>query len=188
MFFFAGHGNSRLNRSISFGMLSKCLLLNLLIWTTITLTSWTGKAYAKSELVNRLGVGTSNQLINNIHPISFKMQKSDQFAFGLLLGLSTSDVHGGYGAGLKAYRILFIEPNLNFYSSLLLALINNKTSTSSTSGFQVDGTLGCEFHLPGLQSIGLSFEFGISINRMGEEFAIETAGHHFTSAGIHFYL
>ncbi|MBF0298499.1 MAG: hypothetical protein HQK51_07245 [Oligoflexia bacterium] len=139
-------------------------------------------------LKNRWGVGMSNQLKSDIPSISLKFRKTEQFAWSMMFGVSTKDSQGGYGAGLKVYRMLFLEPYLNFYSSLMGALINKKTTTRSERGFQFDGTLGSEFHFQGLHSIGFSFEFGVSVNKIGDEFSIETVGYHFIQAAVHFYI
>ncbi|MBF0314737.1 MAG: hypothetical protein HQK50_18420 [Oligoflexia bacterium] len=159
-----------------------------LLTTLLSLSFVCNVSFAQHDLINRLGVGMSNQLMNDITSISLKMQKSEQFAAGILFGLSTSDKKGGYGAGIKLNRILFVEPQLNFYSSVLLGLINKKTATTSDTGFQCDGTLGSEFHFSGLQSLGFSFEFGVSVNKINNDFNIQTTGYHFITAAIHFYL
>lgn len=136
----------------------------------------------------RLGVGMTQQLMNNMPAISFKLQRSRGFAFGGMLGLSTADTGGGHGAGLKIYRNLFDEPLLTFYSSLMAALTKQKISPGNEkSGFQIDLTLGSEFSFNGLQSLGLSFETGISANKI-DDFVLETVGYHFIVAAIHFYL
>ena len=67
------------------------------------------------------------------------------------------------------------------------ALIKEKNGSVDESGFQFDLTFGSEFHFTGLNSLGFSFEFGISMNKM-DTFIVETVGHHFITAGIHFYL
>jgi hypothetical protein len=48
-------------------------------------------------------------------------------------------------------------------------------------------TLGTEFSFEGLESIGFSFEFGISINKL-DDVRIQTTGNNFVTAGVHFYL
>lgn len=153
----------------------------------IILLAWPMLSCHGTDHLQRPGVGMSNQLINNMPAISIKLQKSKTFAFGALINLGTNDTRGGYGAGLKIYRIIFAEPNLSFYGSTLVALINRKTAANDDTGFQIDCTLGSEFHFSGLESIGFSFEFGISINKLGD-FNIETTGQHIVSAGIHFYI
>ncbi len=139
------------------------------------------------EKTNRLGLGMTNQLKNEFPALSFKMQQSKSFAFGGMLGLSTSDKEGGYGVGVKFYRNIFDEPQLNFYLSGMGAILSNKIDGTSYSGFQFDLSLGSEFHFSGLNSLGFSFEFGVSANKK-KDFVFETLGSHFIAAGIHFYL
>lgn len=135
----------------------------------------------------RLGVGVTQQLKNDLPAISFKLQKSESFAMGGVLGISTSDEKGGYGAGLKFYRIMFDEPQLNFYSSVMGAMIKKQTTSKEESGFQFDFTLGSEFSFTGLPSLGFSFEFGVSLNKLND-FVVETVGYQFVVAAVHFYL
>lgn len=135
----------------------------------------------------RLGIGYSSQMKNSVPGVSFKLQKSRSFAFGGVFGIDTDDTSGGYGAGLKFYRNLFDEPQLHFYTALLGGIINQKTSTGNDSGFQFDITVGSEFSFSGLQSLGFSFETGFSFYKI-KEFTIETVGHSFFVAGIHFYI
>lgn len=136
----------------------------------------------------RLGIGMSNQLKNDIAAINFKLQKSNAFAFGGLAGVSTRDPGGGHGFALKVYRNMFDEPQLTFYGSLLAGIIKQKRTTGDDEGFQFDLTVGSEFSFAGLQSLGFSFETGISLNKIDGEFGIETVGYHFITAGILFYL
>ena len=139
------------------------------------------------EKTNRMGVGMTNQLKNDFPAISFKTQKSRSFAYGGMLGLSTSDTKGGYGAGLKLYRNIFDEPQLNFYMAGAAALLSNKIGGKNYSGFQFDLSFGSEFHFTGLNSLGFSFEFGVSANKK-KDFVFETLGNNCLVAGIHFYL
>lgn len=140
------------------------------------------------ERVGRLGVGMSNQLKTDIPAISFKLQKSKSTAFSLLGGIDTDESSGGWGVGAKLFRNIFEEPQLNFYGAVMGALINKKINQSqSNSGFQFDLTMGSEFSFTGLSSIGFSFEFGVSLNKL-EEFRVQTVGDSFIVAAAHFYL
>lgn len=140
------------------------------------------------ERPGRLGIGFSNQLKTDLPALSFKIQRSRSFAFGAMLGLSTDDNSGGLGAGVKIYRILFDEPQLNFYTSLLGAFLkDNNGINTSESGFQFDLTLGSEFSFVGLQSLGFSVEFGLSMNKIND-FVVETTAGGLVIAAVHFYL
>ncbi len=144
-----------------------------------------------ADLRGRVGLGATNQLANDIPAISLKIQKSKTFALGTLLGFSTDKDKTLYGAGLKFYRIIYDEPQLNFYMAGTLASLNyfDEVKDQVNSGHQVDGTLGTEFHLTGLESIGFSFEFGLSFRNADSGGAtIQTLGDQFLKAGFHFYL
>lgn len=140
-----------------------------------------------TERIGRLGVGMTTQLVNDLPAISFKIQQSKSFSFGGLLSLDSSDT-GGWGAGIKLYRVIFEEPQANFYFGFLGALLNDKKDESTDkTGFQFDLTVGSEFSFAGLTSLGLSFETGISLNKI-DDFAIQTVGSQFIIGSIHFYL
>lgn len=139
------------------------------------------------DKINRLGVGVNNEFQSNFPAISFKMQKNRSFSYGGLFGMSTNSTSGGQAIGLKIYRNLFDEPQLNFYMAGMGAFLNNKMQSTSYSGFQFDFTFGSEFHFTGLNSLGLSFEFGVSAYKQ-KEFIFQTLGNHFIVSGIHFYL
>ncbi len=158
---------------------------NCLLFVFI-LTALSSLAIA-ADRTGRLGAGMSSQLRNGLPAISFKLQKSKSFAFGGLFALNTDEQSGGMGGAIKFYRVIFDEPQLNFYASGLLGLITKKTASISQSGFQVDLTLGSEFSFRGLGSLGFSFEFGLSLNKINN-FVVETVGNHFVVAGVHFYL
>ena len=138
------------------------------------------------DRTGRLGAGLSNQLIGDLPAMSFKLQKSRAFSLGGLFGLDTAD-DGGMGAGLKIYRNFFDEPQINFYGSLLGAYISDKRPSGDENGFQFDLTLGSEFSFTGLQSLGLAFEFGLSLNKL-EDFRVQTVGDGFLVMMAHFYL
>jgi hypothetical protein len=145
-----------------------------------------------ADLRGRMGVGFSNQLANELPAISLKIQQSKTFAIGGLVGFKSDEDATLYGAGIRFYRIIFDEPQLNFYLAGLLATQNylDPTDDSTKTGYQVDGTLGTEFHLQGIESIGFSFEFGISARNTDPEggSSFQTLGDNFLKAAVHFYL
>lgn len=156
----------------------RVILLSLLCFTQVS------HAFDK---MHRLGLGMSNQLKNDFPALSFKTQKNRSFAFGGLAGISTDKNDGGYGVGLKVYRNIFDEPQLNFYFAGMGALLSNKINQTSYSGFQFDLSMGSEFHFTGLNSIGFSFEFGVSASKT-KEFVFQTLGNNFVVSAVHFYL
>lgn len=145
-----------------------------------------------ADLRGRMGIGASNQLANDIPAISLKVQQTKTFALGGVLGFKSDQDHSLYGAGVKFYRIIFDEPQLNFYLAGLFATENyiDTRNDKVKSGYQMDGTMGSEFHLSGLESIGFSFEFGLSVRNVDAEAGttFQTLGDQFVKAAVHFYL
>jgi hypothetical protein len=144
-----------------------------------------------ADLRGRLGIGMTNQLANDVPALSLKIQQSKTFALGGILGFKSDQDQTLYGAGVKFYRIIFDEPQLNFYLAGLFAsenYLNNKHKVET--GYQVDGTLGTEFHLAGLESLGLSIEFGLSVRKADPDggSSFETLGDSFLKSAVHFYL
>lgn len=145
-----------------------------------------------ADLRGRMGIGASNQLANDVPALSLKVQQTKTFALGGILGFKSNQDHTLYGAGLKLYRIIFDEPQLNFYMAGLFATQNylDEKKDKVKSGYQLDGTLGTEFHFQGLESIGFSFEFGVSVRNTDADrgTSFETLGDQFVKAAVHFYL
>lgn len=144
-----------------------------------------------SDLRGRMGVGATNQLANDIPALSLKVQQSKTLALGGVLGFKSDQDNTLYGAGIKLYRIIFDEPQLNFYMAGLLGALNyfDEKKDKVQSGYQMDGTLGSEFHFSGLESIGFSLEFGVSVRKANEKgTTFQTLGDQFVRAGVHFYL
>jgi hypothetical protein len=136
----------------------------------------------------RMGVGLTNQLINDMPALSMKIQQNRYFALGGILGFRSGEDSTTYGAGLKVYRVIFEEELLNFYMSGTAASLSYEEDEKAKSGYQFDGTMGTEFHLERIESIGFSFEFGVSMNKGPRGRNFETLGNNFLKAAVHFYL
>lgn len=160
-------------------MKSKILWLALALMTT--------HAWAMNK-TGRMGVGLTNQLVNDIPALSMKIQQNRYFAMGGILGFRSNEDTTTYGAGLKVYRVIFEEELLNFFMAGTLASLSYEEEGKSQSGYQFDGTLGTEFHLERIESIGFSFEFGVSYNKGPNGRSFETLGNNFLKAAVHFYL
>ncbi len=157
-----------------------------LVIVTLLITTSTFAA----DLRGRMGVGASNQLANNVPAISLKIQQSKTFALGGLVGFKSDQDNTLYGAGIKLYRIIFDEPQLNFFMAGTFATLTYLDEQEKVkSGYQIDGTMGTEFHLSGLESIGFSFEFGLSARNADDKgTSLQTLGDQFVKAAVHFYL
>ena len=155
-------------------------LLSLICFLILPLT-----AHAESK-VGHLGVGISNQLANDLPAFSMKLQRTAQYAFALLANFSSSKQHGGSGLAVKLNRTIFEEPQLAFYGSFLAGYVTKKENRHyQVRGIQIDSTLGTEFSLTGLSSIGFSFEVGLRAVKE-DHVVIKTAGDVLLAA--HFYI
>ncbi len=144
-------------------------------------------SYAAS-LIGRLGIGASNQLTTGMDVISFKLQRNRSSAMGGVFGLDSSSEGMNYALGLKGYKYIYEEPQLNFYSSLAGYIFTYEDENNDTKqGYQVDGTFGAEFSFQGLESIGFSFEFGLGMHKYRETH-FKTIGYNVIASAIHFYL
>jgi hypothetical protein len=160
-------------------MMSKILVCLLLLAT--------GNAWALNK-AGRMGVGLSNQLVNDLPALSIKIQQNRHYALGGILGFRSNEDTTTYGAGLRMYRNIFEEELLTFYMAGSAISLSYEENAKSKSGYQFDGTLGTEFHFEGIESIGFSFEFGLSYNQGPNGRSFETLGNNFLKAAVHFYL
>lgn len=134
----------------------------------------------------RFGVGITNQPEASVDSLSFKVHTSRRTAYGGVLGVSNND-SGGHVFGLKLYRKLIQENNLNFFGALYGGYKSEGPENNTVSGFQGDLTFGTEFFFQGLEQLGFSFEMGVSINTF-DEFEFKTKALNTVQGAIHFYL
>ena len=134
----------------------------------------------------RFGLGISNQPETSLDNISFKVHTSKRTAYGGVIGTSNAD-NGGYVMGLKLYRKLIQEENLNFFAALFGAYRNEGPDNAEITGFQGDLTFGVEYFFQGLDHLGFSFETGLSVNTF-DEFNFKTKALNTIQGAIHFYL
>lgn len=146
------------------------------------------QTYADGNM-GRLGVGMTNELANGVPAISFKVRKNKDFALGAIAGYRSNPDNRDYGFGGKVFSTIYDEANLNFYSALMLAFSTYRDENDdSESAIQFNGVLGSEFHFTGLESLGFSFEFGLSLYKDASGSNISTLGNSFLNAAIHFYI
>ena len=128
-------------------------------------SAFTTNAQAAS-MAGRLGIGMTNHIASGMPAVSMKLQRNRSSAVGGHFGVDSSSEGMFYAVGLKAYRYIYEEPQLNFYSSLGIGLFSYKGSSDNTEqGYQLDGTFGTELSLQGLESVGFSFEFGVGLHK-----------------------
>jgi hypothetical protein len=141
------------------------------------------------DLQGRLGLGYNAQFSNQratnggVPAIAAKYALTKDVAIEGVVGIATTSPANTV-LGMKFYKILFFENNLNFYGMLAGGLV----TASSTSGVDLQGGFGTEFFIPGLESVGFSFEVGGDLTNLSGSMVFRTMGASFLDAGMRFYF
>ena len=153
----------------------------------VALGLFTSQAHAR-DLQGRLGLGYNAQFANyretgGVPAIAGKYAFTNDLALEGIVGVATS-TPGNSVFGVKFFKNLFFETNLNFYSFVGVALVaaNNRSSSNIQGGF------GTEFFIPGLESLGLSMELGAELTGISGSTVLRTLGISFLHAGMRFYF
>jgi hypothetical protein len=141
------------------------------------------------DLQGRLGLGFNAQFANQrevngrVPAISAKYAVTKDIAFEGIIGLATT-TPGNSVVAMKFFKTLFFENNLNFYPMLAGGLV----TANATSGIDLQGGFGTEFFIPGLESVGFSFELGGELTNLSGSMVFRTMGASFLDAGMRFYF
>ena len=143
------------------------------------------------DLHGRLGLGYNGQFPVQRDSgfsgkgIALKYALTKDFALEPVLGFATG-AHSQNTFGLKLFKNVFYETNLNFYffGDGAAMHANGDSSYAFQSGF------GSEFFIPGLESIGISFEVGAELTNatFNGATSLRTVGFSFLDAGMRFYF
>lgn len=140
------------------------------------------------DLTGRLGFGYNAEFVNSlidqrVPGISIKYGLTRDIAVEGIVGVATSSPVDTV-TGVKFFKNIFYETNLNFYFMLGGAILNaqGRGGAEFLSGF------GVEFFIPGIESLGFACETGGSFDNLSGSFALRTLGVSFLDAGIHFYF
>lgn len=151
----------------------------------------TGEVGQARELLGRAGLGYNAQFSNadrNGHTpaMSLKYAFAPRSALEVVAGFYSGTAGDGVVA-LKYCRTIRSENYVNFYFPLGLGYLTSR----GTSGIEILGGLGAEFFIPGVDSVGMSFEAGLSgetISSGTGSFVLKTFGASFLNAGMHYYF
>lgn len=167
-------------------------------WICLARVSWipalflllTSPAQAK-ELVGRVGLGYNAQfantaLTNGVPAISVKYGLAPRAMIEAVGGFYSGSDGSGVAA-LKYLQTIHAESYANFY----FLLGGGYVSANHRTGTEWIGGLGGEFFIPGVDSVGLSFEAGMSLENLTStsgSYVLKTFGISFIQAGMHFYF
>ncbi|MEM7646180.1 MAG: organic solvent tolerance protein [Pseudomonadota bacterium] len=140
------------------------------------------------DLANRLGVGYTNQLSEELPSITARYYPNSQTGLSLAVGIDTEKDNSKFGVLAKLYRVVFTENNLNFYVGGGAGLLSTEVNAENSSGFELMGFLGCEFFFTGLENLGFTFEAGVAVRSDSDGTRFRTVGDHPLRGGIIFYF
>ncbi len=151
-----------------------------------SLLVFSSNLFAK-ELQNRLGVGFRNAYGIDVPSVAATYYPSSMLAVIGAVGIDTQkdQAKSAFSAGVR--RILFKEPQMNFFTGGYLSLLSNETTSGTDSGFELSAVVGGEFFFTGLDSLGFNFETGAGVTNLGRT-RFRTLGDHMFRAGIFFYF
>ena len=164
------------------------ILSVFLLMMTIMTTSST--AHSK-ELFGRIGLGYNAQFAqtattNGAPGISIKYGLNPRTMLEAIGGYY-SGTNGTGVAALKFMQTMHSESYLNFYFVFGGGLVSNAVK----SGIEFLGGFGTEFFIPGVDSVGITFEGGLDFENVSStsgSLVLKTFGASFINAGMHFYL
>ena len=134
------------------------------------------------DMSGRLGLGFVNQFSSGAPSLALKYGLTKDMAVQGSAGFDTS-LPTAANFGGKVFKNLFYESNMNFYAAFGLAYVK-----AQSTGVEILSLVGAEFFIPGIESLGLSFETGISVCNVTGTFGVKTVGFSFWQAGTHFYF
>ena len=144
-------------------------------------------AFAK-DLTHRFAVGLKNNTSENLPSIAVVYFPMSDIAFTAGVGTDTKKDNSKFQMHLGIRKIIFAEPNLNFYSGAQVGLVNYEDPvTGRQSGTEILGVFGVEFFFQGLENVGFTFEAGMAVASLAEV-RFRTVADGPTRAGILFYF
>ncbi len=165
---------------------------NVICVTLVSIFSLTTLPAQSKDLTHRLGVGYKNQFVYDLPSVAVQYYPAASTGISAALGVDTQTDNSKFGLMVKLHRIVFTEQQMNFYMGAGAGLISSEYivagDTKNDSGFELNAFLGAEFFLPGLESLGFSFEAGVAVSSLAGGTRFRTLGDSPLRAGIIFYF
>lgn len=142
------------------------------------------------DLTSRLGVGYSNNfgVVSDMPSLAARYFPNEDYALSGALGVDTEEDSSRFGLMGKIMRLIFREPNMNFFVAGGAAIVSREQNNSTDSGFEASATFGGEFFFAGLDSLSFTFEAGLGVTSISSDVRFRTVGDHPLRAGILFYF
>lgn len=147
-----------------------------------------GSPAEAKDLTSRLGLGFKDQSSVGLPSIALQYWPGSELGLSASIGLDTQTSNSRFSAIAKIYRVIFPEDNLNFYMGAGAGVLSVETAGNNQSGFELMGFAGVEVFIPGLDSVGWSFEAGTAITSISSGTRFRTFGDSPIKAGAIFYF
>lgn len=160
--------------------------MNRILLTVAAVLAISPSVFSK-DLSHRLGVGYRNAFSFDLPSLAAHYYPNTEYGLVTALGIDTktNDSKFAFTGGVR--KIVFKEDNMNFFFSGLLSLLNTDNGVDKKSGFELGATVGAEFFLAGLDSLGFNMETGVAVTNI-DKVRFRTIGTSFLGAGIVFYF
>jgi hypothetical protein len=154
----------------------------------VLLASAAWPAWGK-DLQDRLGFGLSFQSFHDTTSLSLRYCPTNYVIANFLFGFNTDSSEKSTTIGVKLYRHLILEENMNFSAGIGGFILSQRhpSSGNQDTGVEFDALLGGEFFLQGLPHLGFQFEAGLALQSV-QTVVFRTIGGGFAGAGIHYYF
>lgn len=139
------------------------------------------------ELSNRLGVGIKNNVSEDVPSIGAVYFPNADYAFTGGLGIDTRKNESKFAATVGLRKIVFSEPQMNFFMGGQVGVVNFESAGNKNSGFELSALFGAEFFFVGLDSLAFTFEGGAGVVSVSDVRFRTIADNPF-KAGIIFYF
>lgn len=134
------------------------------LFSLVLLSAALGASPASAkELVNRLGLGVTQDTAINLPSVSTIYYPTTDIALTGALGIDTQKDNSKFSFVGGIRRIVFKEDNMNFFMGGEIGLVNNEVAGDKQSGFELSGLFGGEFFFHGLDNLGFSFAGGVGV-------------------------
>jgi hypothetical protein len=143
------------------------------------------------DLFGRMGLGYNAQFANTsqtngVPALSLKYGLTPHAMLEVVAGFYS----GNDGSGVFALKYMQNLRSLSYANFYFLAGAG-LVSADHRSGDEFLGGFGCEFFIPGVDAVGISFEAGLSAEDLSSasgSYVLKTFGVSFINAGMHYYF
>lgn len=153
----------------------------------LALITGTASTVWSKDLSHRLGIGYRDSYSFPLPSMSIQYYPNMDYGIVSALGIDTEDKNSRFAFSFGLRKIIFREDNMNFFFGGIASLANRETAVEKKSGFELAATVGGEFFLDGLDSVGFNFETGVAVSNL-DKVRFRTVGDSFLRSGIFFYF